>query len=542
MEAETLEKREAEAAFEEYAQITNKGEGMFEDAKAGTETEHAMTFWNAVSTHRKAIAWAIIVSMSIIMEGYDIVLIGNFYAQPAFQKKYGSYYPGVGYQLSAAWQAGLGNASTVGNFFGALANGYLVNRFGYKRVLLGSLAWITCAIFFTFFAPNVQVLLVGEILCGLPWGVFAVMAPGYAADVCPTKLRGYLTVYVNLCWGIGQLLSSAVLDAVKNRTDQWAYRIPFAVQWVWPVPLFIAVLFLPESPWWLVRNGKLEEAEKSVKRLTTKAIQANAKRTVAVILHTQATEESIEQGTSYRDCFRGINLRRTEIVCMTWAAQVWCGQMINQSYFYEQVGFSSSTSYSLLVGGLGMSCFGTILSWLLIAVLGRRTIYIFGLAWLSIIMLIIGFLSLDAKAKATQWASAIFLILYEFSYYLTVGPVCYALISELPSSALRAKSIALSRITYYISGIIFNIIQPYMLNPTAGNWGGKTGFFWGGTCALCCLWTILRLPEPKNRTYEELDLLFAKRVPARDFKKYTVNAYEQDADGNVLVQKEKASK
>lgn len=527
---------EPTTAFQEYAEGNNKWDGMFEDARAGTLAEHSMTFWQAVSTHRKAIGWAVVVSMAIIMEGYDVVLIGNFYAQPTFAKKYGSYYPGVGYQVSAAWQAGLGDAATVGNFFGALANGYLVDRFGYKRVLLGSLAWTIAAIFLTFFAPNAGVLLAGEFLCGLPWGVFAVMAPGYAADVCPTKLRGYLTVYVNLCWGIGQLISTGVLDSVKDRTDQWAYRLPFAVQWVWPAPLFVAVLFLPESPWWLVRQGRLEDAEKSLKRLTTANIHDDTKRTVAVILHTQATEASIERGASYLDCFRGVNLRRTEIVCVVWAAQVWCGQLINQSYFYEQVGFSSSTSYSLLVGGLGMSCFGTLMSWLLITGLGRRTIYVYGLAWLALLMFIIGFLSLNKSSKGSQWASAILLILYELSYFFTVGPVCYALISEMPSSALRAKSIALSRLSYYVSSIAVNVFQPYMLNPTAGDWGGKTGFLWGGTGALCCLWAAFRLPEPKGRTYEELDLLFARKISARKFKKYHVDPYEQDANGEILVE------
>jgi SP family general alpha glucoside:H+ symporter-like MFS transporter len=255
-----------------------------------------------------------------------------------------------------------------------------------------------------------------------------------------------------------------------------------------------------------------------------------------VILHTHATEEQIERGGSYLDCFKGVNLRRTEIVCVVWAAQVWCGQLLNQSYFYEQVGFDSSTSYSLLVGGLGMSCIGTILSWLLIAGLGRRTIYVFGLGWLSLVMFVIGFLSLNKSSKGSQWATAILLIIYEMSYYFTVGPVCYALISEMPSSTLRAKSIALSRIAYYISSIAANVFQPYMLNPTAGNWGGKTGFFWGATGAACCLWAAFRLPEPKGRTYEELDLLFARKIPAHKFKDYHVDAYEQDANGEILVQ------
>ena len=68
----------------------------------------------------------------------------------AFQQKYGTYFPGIGYQLTAPWQAGLGNASGVGAFFGVLLNGYLVNKFGQKRVLLGALAVLTAFIAMTF--------------------------------------------------------------------------------------------------------------------------------------------------------------------------------------------------------------------------------------------------------------------------------------------------------------------------------------------------------------------------------------------------------
>lgn len=69
-----------------------------------------------------------------------------------------------------------------------------------------------------------------KVLCGLPWGVFATLGPAYASEVCPTNLRGYLTTYVNLCWATGQFIAAGVLYACLLREDQWAYRIPFAVQ------------------------------------------------------------------------------------------------------------------------------------------------------------------------------------------------------------------------------------------------------------------------------------------------------------------------
>lgn len=82
------------------------------------------------------------------MEGYDTILIGNFYAYPEFAKKYGQYVDEKGqHQLSAAWQAGLSNSTGVGCFFGVLLNGVLVARFGQKRVLLGALVVLSAFIF-----------------------------------------------------------------------------------------------------------------------------------------------------------------------------------------------------------------------------------------------------------------------------------------------------------------------------------------------------------------------------------------------------------
>lgn len=100
----------------------------------------------------------------------------NFWAYPSFQRKYGSFV-GVtettksGYQVSAAWQSGLGQSSGVGAFFGAVINGWLVTAFGPKRVLLGALVTLSAFLFIVFFAPSKPVLLIGELLCGLPWGI-----------------------------------------------------------------------------------------------------------------------------------------------------------------------------------------------------------------------------------------------------------------------------------------------------------------------------------------------------------------------------------
>jgi SP family general alpha glucoside:H+ symporter-like MFS transporter len=133
---------------------------------------------------------------------------------------------------------------------------------------------------------------------------FATTGPAYAAEVAPLALRGYLTAYVNLCWAVGQLISAGVLKGLVNNTTQWGYRIPFAVQWVWPVPLFIAALLAPESPWFLVRTGQLEKAKRSLTRLSEPEHNVDYDAAIALMVQTDKVEKEERSGVNLWDAFR----------------------------------------------------------------------------------------------------------------------------------------------------------------------------------------------------------------------------------------------
>jgi SP family general alpha glucoside:H+ symporter-like MFS transporter len=128
-------------------------------------------------------------------------------------------------------------------------------------------------------------------------------------------MRGYLTTYVNFCWGLGQIIGIGVIMSMLDRQDEWAYRIPYALQWMWPLPLAIGVFFCPESPWWCVRKGKLAEAKRALLRLTSpnRETDFDADETINMMVHTTALEEQATKGATYLDCFKGSNLRRTEV-------------------------------------------------------------------------------------------------------------------------------------------------------------------------------------------------------------------------------------
>jgi len=219
------------------------------DAKAATKAEHRMTFIQGVKLYPKAMAWSVLLSCTIVMEGYDTTLINSFLAFPVFRESYGSAVPGHGYQISPAWQAGLSNGATVGEIIGLMFNGFLTDRFGYQKTMVGSLIWLSLFVFLAFFAINIQMLMAADVLCGLSWGVFQTLSTTYAAEVTPVALRAYLTSNVNMCWLVGQIIGVGVIRGLVKNQSQWSYRIPFGLQWAFALSILAGVFFAPESPW-----------------------------------------------------------------------------------------------------------------------------------------------------------------------------------------------------------------------------------------------------------------------------------------------------
>lgn len=341
-----------------------------------------------------------------------------------------------------------------------------------------------------------------------------------------------------MCFATGQLIGAGVLQSFIGRSDQWAWRIPFAIQWLWPPFLIVAAVFMPESPWYLVRKGRFADAEKVVLRLMADHEKQHAKPLVAMMIHTNQIETELSAGTSYLDCFRGIDLRRTEIACVTFLGQITCGAQFAYSatYFFQQAGLSPDDSYKLNLGGTGIAFCGTIASWFLMRRIGRRPLYLTGMAVMSTFLFIIGCLSINQGLQSAKWAQSALCILWLLTFSLTVGPIGWAIPPEVSSTRLRSKTVVLARNTYYLAQIVANVLEPYMINPTAWAWSGKTGFFWFGTAVLNLGWAYFRLPETRRRTYEELDIMFAAKLPTRKFKKYHVNAYDEKNDVADRVQ------
>ncbi|ANB13674.1 Mal31p [Sugiyamaella lignohabitans] len=415
---------------------------ILENTKELLEEERQLGVIDAMKQYPKAMFWSVFFSVAVIMTGYDAQLVTSFYAMPSFIAKYGQYYNG-NKEISAAWQSGLGMGNPIGQLLGSLVVAWPSEKWGRKRVLIVCNLLIAALIFMQFFANNIQVLCVGEILAGLLWGCFVVIAPSYASEVSPLALRGILTAFINMAFVIGQFVAQGVAAGLESRTDKWAYKAPFAIQWIWCLILFVGLPFAPESPWYLVRKGRRDEAKKALQRLAwDKAGDGvSLEKTLNVIEQTDLLERELHTSSTYMDCFKGSNLRRTEICCMVYLIQVICGNPLMGycNYFFIQAGLDNQKAFYMGVGTTAIGFVGTALTWVVLSYAGRRTIFNYGLSVMTLLLFIIAILDCAPSYSSNlgfSWAQASLLDVWTFLYQLTVGPLTFVIIGEISSTKL----------------------------------------------------------------------------------------------------------
>lgn len=151
---------------------------------------------------------------------------------------------------------------------------------------------------------------------------------------------------------------------------------------------------------------------------------------------------------------------------------------------------------------------------------------------MTLLLFIIAFLDFGRSHSGAIWAQATLMDIWTFTYQMTVGPICFVIISEISSTRLRGRTIAITTAVQAMASIVFTVAMPYMLNSDQANWRGKAGFLFGGISAVCLVWCWVRLPESRGRTFEELDILFERKVPARKFRNYDLLAEHQEGGGS----------
>ncbi|KAG5368896.1 Maltose permease MAL61 [Yarrowia sp. C11] len=436
---------------------------------------------------------------------YNGFLIPSFSAVPAFRRRFGVPLPDGSYTMEAKWQSAFLVGAPIGRIMGALGVGLLADKFGRKKVTLIPLTMLAGVIFLIFFAQNKAMLCVGWTIAGLIWGVFNTMAPTYISEICPVSLRSTFAAAINLSWVVGQFFATAVLTGTESKADEWSYRIPMAVQWVFPAILVPLILIMPESPWWMLRQGDEDRARKIVEQLVDK-------KEVDIDMYLEYMNYTIQEEDNsgrFIDCFRGSDLRRTEIGCLAYMVQPLSGVhlLFYVAYFLQLAGIPQNVVFKMTLGLTGLAVVASLVAPIIILQFRRRTIYLTALTVMACTLLGVGITG-AFHTQAAKWTVGVLIYVWVATYDTTIGPITYVIVSETSSVQLRSKSIALASISNSTVLLILHVGVPYLMNEKEANLGAYIGFVWVPFCVIAFIWAWFRLPELKGMSYLEIDRLF----------------------------------
>ena len=423
----------------------------------------------------------------------------------------------------------MGKADNVHSaILGAFSAAWTADAFGRKAALALLLVVKLISITLEVVATTNGVYFGALFLGGLCWGGFSGVVVTYVSEIAPLRLRGVLTAAVPIAFSFGSFIVSIIIKCTGEKDSRWAYRSTFVSQYGFAAVAVAVLPFMPESPWWLTTSGKHHRAISALRCLGYSQIEANLQ--TEDMLRTLAKGKDETVGATYFECFRKSNLRRTIISIMPMSIQALSGVSFVSFYstYYQQLaGYSTATSFYLFIVQVLLSMLGIICSLFFIDRLGRRNLTIWGISFLTVLLVVTGGLAV-AGTPGTVKGTVALLLIYCYVYNLTIGATAFSLSAEVATARLRAKTASL---TFALQGALFSmwgLVLPYLFNPDKANLGAKVTFIFGGLSVLSTIYLWFYQPEVAGRSYEELDEMFRKRVPAREFKAYRLGESERE--------------
>ncbi|WWC64762.1 uncharacterized protein I303_107373 [Kwoniella dejecticola CBS 10117] len=323
---------------------------------------------------------------------------------------------------------------------------------------------------------------------------------------------------------------------IYNRNDSLVWIVPIAVRFFFPILIIVGSPFLPESPRWLIQKGRHEDGFRSFRRLSSKDVtdtdvRAELDATIAGYEHHKAVVAS----TSWIQLFRGTDLRRTLIgvgvMCLIQGRGI---SFTNNYLNITLISLGFSHVYELLVIIYAAMIVISFLGFYLPDKVGRRPLLLYGFCVMLGCMVIIGACAAGTDNKPTGSLGKLTLAgTFIWILVYSLGPVSWLTASEISSSALREKTLALSAWGCFVSGLISNICVPYIQDADYGNLQGQIAFVFAGITVFAIVFCLF-IPELKGRSLEDLDLMFEAKIPARRFQKYDIHQLRPENQGTEL--------
>ncbi|KAJ1329923.1 MFS transporter SP family general alpha glucoside:H+ symporter [Microdochium nivale] len=504
--------------------------------RAIQQQEHNRTWAQTLRKDPKLLFWIGVMLWTLVVRGFENGASGAILSVPVFRRDFGVQMDDGRYFISTEWQSALTGAPNATGILGSWLAGWFSDRFGFRPVILAAAAINIISIGIEFGSTSLAVFFGGKMLNYFAIGALLNLCTAYIADVAPLAIRASAIGFCNLSQCIGPFIAAIMINFTSKWETDMSWKSVVAAQWGFAGLALIGQLFMPEAPTYLVRKGRMEDAEKQLNRLYSDPSDARAH---LFRIRLTLEEAEISDTGSYLDCFRGTNLRRTLLNIMVFLSEPMSGLGFVGGYgalMFQMLAISDEKSFQMAIGAQVLSIAGATIAFLLADWWGRRPMYIFGCCSLCVLMICMGIAgSFETTAAVT--AAVGFYISFNAFYNLGVGSVVYALAGELPTTVLRSKSLAISISTSNAVNTMWSFVAPLMFNADAGNLKAKIGFVFGGFMFIFAVLAWLYVPETRGRTYEELDELFMNRVPARQFRKYVTVAERRAAEAYAVQEK-----
>ncbi|KAJ5559965.1 hypothetical protein N7513_002364 [Penicillium frequentans] len=522
---ETLEAEKKASSHIEVADECEMKQSIHQEPNI-TAKEQWSKLWAAIKANRRFCWWTLYTMLLTFGYGYDSGLSGTAIAFPAFRQYYGQYYTdGKQWVIPALWQSLWNAASTIGQVFGGYAAGQFADVLGRKKLLFAAVFISLCSSFALVFAPSLPVLFVSKLLLGLAVGLSTVLPPLYVTENAPTNLRSTASSLTNVIIVFGFFCSSMTGYGASSIAGNWSFRLAFLMTFVIPAIYLCGLPFLPESPVWYMKKGRDDDARNAILRLYGPDADVESYiQNIKLELRQLENEETAGGQTSWKSIFSKEHRSRTFVAVLGLQSQNFSGGYFAntyQTYYFELIG--QTNSFQLTAISSTLQLVSNIFAVFLSDVIPRRKGLIGGGTFLMLWSVIIAGVSIAPTSNTSaNIALLAFMITWSMLYTATVGCYGWAVAQETAAQATRPKTIAFVLVCQQLTALLLSSVFSYFINPNELNWGGRVMFLFVGAELFIMVGLYFFQPETKNRSYPDIDALYANNVPPRKFKEFVI--------------------
>lgn len=429
---------------------------------------------------------SLVSAMGGYLFGFDFAVITG--GLPFLREQFG---------MDAYWEGFTTGSLALGCITGCLMAGRISDKYGRKPGLMTAAGTFALSSLLMGIAPNLNSFIFFRFMAGIGVGMASMLSPVYIAEIAPQSIRGRMVSINQLTIVSGQVITHTQNYWLRETgTEAWRWMFGLGVV---PSVLFLAGVFLlPETPRWLVKSGKYNEARKVLGRIGNNVYAEST-------LH--SVQDSMQSGerVGYRQLLEKSVFPLILIGIGLAVFQQFCGINVVFNYttnIFKSVGATTSEQLLQAVWISLVNLIFTLIAMSLVDKWGRKPLMLLGAGGLALLYMVIGYL---LQIKSGKGLSP-FILLAIGTYAVSLAPVTWVLISEIFPNRIRelASSVAVVSLwgAYFILVFTFPVISQKFGNATA---------FWSYAviCVAGFFFILTKVRETKGKSLEEIEKEFA---------------------------------